>query len=522
MFHFGFSYIGMLYLVMLFIPNIIWAGRKPEGYEQFAKKESRILLLMERIGEAAVCCLVLIFSDFNIRETAWAAWLVLSFALMVIYELYWIRYFRSDRKMSDFYRSFCGVPVAGAVLPVCAFFLLGIYGSNIFLIAATLILGIGHIGIHRNHYKEISEKKEKKKLPIRMLKWFGTGIAAILFAVIVFVIGCRNFHYFSHYINIQNGVDEGIYVPLGGQEQYVLLRGKNLENPVIIYLHGGPAGPDTYCTYGFTDYLTDEYTVVSWDQRGCGRTYFKNEDADADNATASFEQAAADLDALVDYVCTRFEQDKVIIMGHSYGTILGIEYASEHSEKVSAYIGVAQVLSMEETDKYSYEDAYRKAEAAGADTTEMNAAYKAYQADQSIFNIMRLRTSIAAYHPVEIPDKTTWMAVTSPYFGMDDFRWFVKQLGSLEEFYTLNRQLFDATTQFDIEDIGTEYPFSVCFISGSCDWVCPVGPIQQFADGIHAQRKDFKIIDGCGHNVQFTLPEEFGVALKQMLKDVLI
>lgn len=156
MFHFGFSYVGLIYLFMLFIPNMIWTKHKPKGYDQYAQNENKILQIMERIGEALVCCCVLIFSDFNIRlNSMWCIWLLLSFMLMLLYEVYWIRYFRSEKNMSDFYRGICGIPVAGATLPVCAFFLLGVYGSNVFLIISTIILGIGHIGIHLSYQKQI-------------------------------------------------------------------------------------------------------------------------------------------------------------------------------------------------------------------------------------------------------------------------------------------------------------------------------------------------------------------------------
>ena len=73
---------------------------------------------------------------------------------MIFYEMWWIRYFRSDRTLLDFYSSFLGVPVAGATLPVCAFFLLGVYGKVVFMLIASTILGIGHIGIHLQHRKE--------------------------------------------------------------------------------------------------------------------------------------------------------------------------------------------------------------------------------------------------------------------------------------------------------------------------------------------------------------------------------
>ena len=81
----------------------------------------------------------------------------LSIVLMALYEIYWIRYFRSGKTMEDFYSSLLGIPVAGATLPVLAFLSLALYGKNIFLGIAVLILGIGHIGIHWMHKKEIEK-----------------------------------------------------------------------------------------------------------------------------------------------------------------------------------------------------------------------------------------------------------------------------------------------------------------------------------------------------------------------------
>ena len=154
--HFGFSYIGLLFLLMLMIPNIIWGNNKPKDYDKYVKNENKILLLLERVGEVLVTCLSLIFSDFNVNKISnWSILLLIAFVLMVLYEIYWIRYFKSKKTMKDMYSSIIGVPVAGATLPVFAFFLLGIYGKNIFLIVSTIILGIGHIGIHLNHKKEI-------------------------------------------------------------------------------------------------------------------------------------------------------------------------------------------------------------------------------------------------------------------------------------------------------------------------------------------------------------------------------
>lgn len=154
--NFGFSYVGLIYLLMLFIPNILWSKNKPENYDKYVVNENRTLLVFEKLGEIFTCCFALIFSDFNINGISlWSIWLLISFVLMVLYEIYWVRYFKSKKTLKNFYSSLLGIPVAGATLPVCAFVLLGVYGKNILLIISAIILGIGHIGIHLNHYKEI-------------------------------------------------------------------------------------------------------------------------------------------------------------------------------------------------------------------------------------------------------------------------------------------------------------------------------------------------------------------------------
>lgn len=156
----GFSYIGLLFLCMLMIPNMLWTKNQPKDYEKYVVNENKILLLFERCGEVLVTCIALIFADFNIGAVSvWSLWLAAAFLFMILYEIYWIRYFRSEKTMKDFYSSLLGVPVAGATLPVIAFFLLGIYGKNPLLMIAVVILGIGHIGIHLNHRKEVDRRK---------------------------------------------------------------------------------------------------------------------------------------------------------------------------------------------------------------------------------------------------------------------------------------------------------------------------------------------------------------------------
>lgn len=155
--NFGFSYVGLIFLLMLFVPNAFWTRNRPRDYDRYAKNENRVLLAFERVGEVLVTCLALISGDCNVRGIdARLLWLVGALALMILYEVFWIRYFKSEKTMKNFYRSLLGIPVAGATLPVAAVLLIAAYGRNPFLFAAGAILGIGHIGIHLAHRREAS------------------------------------------------------------------------------------------------------------------------------------------------------------------------------------------------------------------------------------------------------------------------------------------------------------------------------------------------------------------------------
>lgn len=152
--HLGFSYIGLIYLLMLFIPNIIWSKKQSIDYNN--TQENKILLLFERVGQVCCTCSVLIFTDFNITPfSVWSLWLIASFLLMILYEICWIRYFTNEHTKENLYSSFLGIPIPLASLPVTAFLILGIYGKVVWLIASAIILGIGHIGVHIQRLKAI-------------------------------------------------------------------------------------------------------------------------------------------------------------------------------------------------------------------------------------------------------------------------------------------------------------------------------------------------------------------------------
>lgn len=541
--HFGFSYVGLIFLLMLFIPNIIWLKNLPKDYEEYSKNENKVLLILERIGEVLVSALVLIFADCNVRiHSLWIGWLIIAFLLMIFYECYWVRYFKSEKSMADMYSSFAGFPVAGASLPVIAVLFLGIYACNIFIIIASSILGIGHIGIHLNHRKEAiknetieasseeivrngekenannsvknSKKNGRKNKVLKVVKTILLIPIVLYIAICIVLIGVRNINFFTSFIDTREGVDEAAYVEINGQQQYITIRGRKKDAPVILYLHGGPGAPDSMMTYRFSNKLIDDYTVVCWDQRGCGRTYLKNDDKE--NTTVTPDQVIEDIDALVDYLSNRFNQEKIIIMGHSYGSVLGSRFAYEHPEKTAAFIGVGQFVSFESSAECEYLDALEKAQAAGNDTTELTNAYENYCREKSIDAASEITKYAGKYHKAPRSKSTILTAFVSPTFETDDVLWYAKVL-NYEQFMKYNEALLDYLFEVDLRETQDSYAVPVFFISGGCDWNCAVTDMTEYADMVSGK---YDIIEGCGHYVHNDDPDEFARIVKEDLKSI--
>ncbi len=152
----GFSVVGVVFLAMLFIPNIKWAKNQPRGYEEISKRENKALLMLERIGEVACSCTAVVFVCPQGFSFPWVLWLLIAFVCMVLYEVAWIRYFKGVQSLIAMYLPLGPIPVPLASLPVVAFLLLGIWHQSPLAVAAAMVLGIGHIGIHLGHLRELS------------------------------------------------------------------------------------------------------------------------------------------------------------------------------------------------------------------------------------------------------------------------------------------------------------------------------------------------------------------------------
>jgi len=162
---------------------------------------------------------------------------------------------------------------------------------------------------------------------------------------------------------LPNSIADVRNICLGGIEQWVMIRGSNItDNPILILLHGGPGISETTLWRFFNSSALEKvFTVVYWDQLGCGKSY----DPTIPKDKMTIEQFLTSLDELVDIVCHRCNKNKVTIFGHSWGSFLGPLYASRFPSKVAAYVGCAQLGDWMESEKATYAYVLNEAEKRG-------------------------------------------------------------------------------------------------------------------------------------------------------------
>jgi pimeloyl-ACP methyl ester carboxylesterase len=160
--------------------------------------------------------------------------------------------------------------------------------------------------------------------------------------------------------DIQSGINSLEEINLGGCKQWILIRGENVENPVLLFLHGGPGFPEMPFTHIDSGLLEKHLIVVNWDQRGAGKSY--NEDIPKESLNIA--QFLSDTRELIQLLKTRFDKRRIFLLGHSWGSVLGLYTAHRHPEDLYAYIGMGQVINMMDGETSSYEYAFQRAEEA--------------------------------------------------------------------------------------------------------------------------------------------------------------
>lgn len=150
------------------------------------------------------------------------------------------------------------------------------------------------------------------------------------------------------------GIDESYTATIGGIPQWVNVRGQDRANPIILFVHGGPAAPLMPSTWEFQRPIEEYFTVVNYDQRGAGKTFLETDPATISD-TIRIERYVDDAIELAEVIRQRYGQDKLILMGHSWGTVVGMKAALKRPELFHAYVGIGQVINTRDNERLSFE-----------------------------------------------------------------------------------------------------------------------------------------------------------------------
>ncbi|MBI5953292.1 MAG: alpha/beta hydrolase [Chloroflexi bacterium] len=318
---------------------------------------------------------------------------------------------------------------------------------------------------------------------------------------------------------LAGSISEKIHMEINGVEQGMFIKSKNSNNPVLLFVHGGPGMPEYWLTQRYPTGLEDHFTVVWWEQRGAGLSY--SPDISAETMTA--EQFISDTIEVTKYLRQRFGQEKIYLMGHSWGSYIGIQAAAREPELFHAYIGVGQISHQIQSEQLAHEYAleYYKQNGDSNMVEKLEAAPPTMTVPLPA-NYDALRD--AYMHGAGIgTTRNMKSVVTGIFLPSWQFReytlvekvnlWRGKFYSRSDSFSLWNKmQVTDLTRQV------TEFEIPVYFLHGKYDYTCAYPLAKGYFKKLDAPVKGFYTLEESAHSPMFEEPEKVRQIL---LEDVL-
>jgi pimeloyl-ACP methyl ester carboxylesterase len=312
-------------------------------------------------------------------------------------------------------------------------------------------------------------------------------------------------------ITAPNAIDEGRFVDVGGIPQWITIRGEDRNNPVVLFLHGGPG--DATNPWGYVAFRSwlKQFTVVQWDQRGAGRTFAKNVNASPE--TISVARLAQDGIELAESLRKSLRKDKIILVGHSWGSILGVFMAKAHPELFYALVGTGQVADPAQSYVVAHGDLLKKAQALGDPRAirELKEVGPPPYANGRGYAVQRKWSNLFEGADVFL-GSMLGLALTAPGSTVRDINdWIDGQSLSAE-------RLVPETSALDAKALAGDFELPVFVIQGAEDFTTPTSLARSFIDAIRAPTKAFVPIEGGGHFAVFMKSSSF---VEQLVAHVL-
>lgn len=300
----------------------------------------------------------------------------------------------------------------------------------------------------------------------------------------------------------KDGIAEARYVRLGGIDQWITIRGQRRDNPVLLFLHGGPGDVTTPWAYSIFAPWEAHFTVVQWDQRGAGRTLRRSGASIA--ATLTLDRMAGDGIELAEHLRVHLKQERITIVGHSFGSILGLRMAKARPDLFAAFVGTGQVGDNTRNYAVAYEALLAKARALGhqraiAELTDVGPP--PYRNGRG-FTVQRTWSNAFEGADRFLPG-TLGLALVAPGGSVRDVN------DALEGQLFSGEHLVPQTARLGPADLGRVFDVPIFVFQGAEDFTTPTSLAREFVDRVEAPRKAFVAIEGGGHFAVFMHGDRF-------------
>ncbi|SCP95874.1 alpha/beta fold hydrolase [Anaerobium acetethylicum] len=290
-------------------------------------------------------------------------------------------------------------------------------------------------------------------------------------------------------------------VELGGAKQEIMIRGRDSSNPVIIYVHGGPGSPEAPYLTKYQDLLEEDFTVVNYDERGSGKSFHFFEDY----SELTTELLVEDLLELTDYISRRFGKEKVILMGHSFGTYIAMQAVAREPEKYAAYIGVGQMADIRTNNQESLAYCLKMAEQAGnaRDVEQMKELSDRILSGDILMPAKYIRKYKGSSRLIDYyRDYLVGFLKNPEYNLLDTVRYFSGM------YVTMKAIQYDPLEK-PLADLVTSAAVPCYFVMGQYDYMTSVRAARDYFDMLDAEVKEFILYEDSAHFPHFEEEERF-------------
>jgi len=302
---------------------------------------------------------------------------------------------------------------------------------------------------------------------------------------------------------------ELVTVPIGGHDQVMMIRGRNVGNPVLLYLTGGPGGTDMGAIRRDVG-LEQDFVVVTWDQRGAGKSYAALDPTD----TFTSDQLVADTIEVTNYLRDRFDENKIYLVGQSWGSTLGVLAARQRPDLYHAFVGVGQMVSQRETDILFWEDTIAWAEETGntglAESLRSNGP-PPYEDLNQYAGVISHEHDWNAYPELDLGNEMPAILFVPEYTFMDRINAFK---GFLDTNGTLYPQLQSIDFRQDVPALGV--PFYM--VLGEHEARGRAVLADEWFALVDAPAKQRFVFEGSGHRAHFDQPGRFAELMANVLE----